>query len=66
MKKNSSVPMPEKNTATFGSNPMISGAKIVDPDMASRCCTLIGTAAAHGSFSSGRTVAPVAGRQVGK
>lgn len=45
---------------------MISGARMVEPDIASKCCKLIGTAWVSGSFSSGSTVAPAAGRQSGK
>lgn len=64
--KKSSVPMPEKNTATLGSNPMRIGATMVEPDMASRCWMPIGTEAAPGSLSSGITTAPVVLRHLGK
>ena len=64
--KKISVPIPEKNTATFGSNPISKGATMVDPDIASRCWTPIGRAAPKGSLSSGMTVALSVGLQLGK
>lgn len=40
--KKINVPIPENRIARFGSNPISSGPRIVDPDMTMRCCMPIG------------------------
>ncbi|MGY4327176.1 hypothetical protein ACVWWG_001593 [Bradyrhizobium sp. LB7.2] len=53
MTKKISVPTPENRTATLGSNPISSGAMIVEPDIATQCWRPETTVWPSGNRSSG-------------
>jgi hypothetical protein len=66
MTKKISVPMPENSTATLGSNPISSGAMIVEPDIATQCWRPETTVWPHDSRSSGMITPEVLSFQRGK
>ena len=66
MTKKISVPMPENRTAALGSNPISSGAMIVDPDIATQCWRPETMVWPHGSRSSGMITPEVFSFQRGK
>ena len=50
--------MPDIRMATFGSNPISSGASTVEPNMATTCCAPMATFLGQDSLSSGAMMTP--------
>src|SRR5579875_1999902 len=57
--KKSSVPLPEKKMAVFGSKPIKRGPSTVEPNMASTCCRPTSMDCPQGSRSSGAMMPPL-------
>jgi len=60
------VPIPEKRIATFGSNPIKSGARTVEPNIATTCCRPSARVCGSGRRSSGAITPSVRSFQCGK
>src|SRR5476649_1344896 len=61
MTKKISVPTPLISTAMLGSKPISSGARIVEPNIATTCCRPSAVVCGHGRRSSGATTTPSTG-----
>ena len=58
MTRNSTVPMPEKNSVVAGGKPVSSGTRNVAPNIATTCCAPIEMVRGHASRSRGVTTSP--------
>src|SRR5438094_2598665 len=66
MRKKTSVPIPEKKMAVFGSKPIIIGPRTVAPNIASTCCNPTKMDCPQGSLSSGAIIPSFLRDQRGK